>query len=182
MKNREGVLVLAHISIPNPEQSRHSSKYALVCECVFRARGCARLCASASVHVAHSCLRSCVRVASRACARVCRRVCALARVRGWAFFEHSYVINLSSFLQHLHAFRCFSVSLHATFFRVPGCFFVYMYVKCFSNPTSAPISYPPVNNFYSKGNTYPRKKQIHNIPQIFFLPLGLCSLLWLSLL
>ena len=66
-----------------------------------------------------------------------------------------------------------------------GVFCLYV-CKCFSNPTSASISYLPLNNFYSKGNTYHRKKQtginIHNIPQILFLALGLCSLLWLSLL
>ena len=62
----------------------------------------------------------------------------------------------------------------------------YMYVNVLVTPPLPPISYPPLNNSYSKGNTYPRKKQtginIHNIPQILLLALGLCSLLWLSLL
>ena len=98
--------------------------------------------------------------------------------------HHNDVVVIIYEFIHYDAFRCFSVSLHATFFRILGCF-LFM-CKWFSKPTSAPISYAPLNNFYSKGNAYPRKKQtginIHNIPQICFLALGLCSLPWLSLL
>ena len=59
---------------------------------------------------------------------------------------------------------------------------MFWYYPCRHSPPPP----PPLNNFYNKGNIYPKNKQVeinnYNITQIFILASVVSSLLWLSFL
>ena len=84
----------------------------------------------------------------------------------------------------MHASHCFLLSFRALslVFLVVLCLYI-----CKCSGIFTPTHTPPLNNFYNKGNIYPKKTQIetknYNIFQILILASAFFfSLLWMSLL